>query len=157
MLFFLWACRWLPIPKISNIMPTNCGLDYLSVLGLKFVLVNGAPGFFYKKVKWAISLFCRFWGSEHDSITKGKHFPRYWSFVWGIHRSPVNSPHKGQWHETLMLSLTCAQINGWVNIREAGDLRHHRAPYDVNVMGVSGFVSITCFRLLDPAKCHWDR
>ena len=23
-------------------------------------------------------------------------FPRYWTFVWGIHRSPVNSPHKAQ-------------------------------------------------------------
>ena len=22
--------------------------------------------------------------------------PRYWAFVWGIHRWPVNSPHKGQ-------------------------------------------------------------
>ena len=24
-------------------------------------------------------------------------FPRHWPFVRGIHRSPVNSPHKGQW------------------------------------------------------------
>ena len=31
----------------------------------------------------------------HDDVIKWKHFPRYWSFVWGIHRSPVNSPHKG--------------------------------------------------------------
>ena len=29
---------------------------------------------------------------------KWKHFPRYWPFVQGIHRSPLNSPHKGQWH-----------------------------------------------------------
>ena len=28
----------------------------------------------------------------HDNIIKWKHFPRYWPFVWGIHRSPVNSP-----------------------------------------------------------------
>ena len=35
-------------------------------------------------------------------------FPRYWSFVRGIHRSPVNSPHKGQWRGTLMFSLICA-------------------------------------------------
>ena len=27
---------------------------------------------------------------------KWQHFPRYWPFVRGIHRSPVNSPHKGQ-------------------------------------------------------------
>ena len=41
--------------------------------------------------------------------------------------SPVNSPHKGQWHGTLMLSLICAWINGWVNNREAGVFRRHRA------------------------------
>ena len=33
----------------------------------------------------------------HDDVIKWKHFPRYWPFVRGIHRSPVNSPHKGQW------------------------------------------------------------
>ena len=53
----------------------------------------------------------------------------------GIHRSPVNSPHKGQWRGALMFSLICAWINGWVNNREAGDLRRHRAYYDVAVMG----------------------
>ena len=30
----------------------------------------------------------------HDDVIKWKHFPRYWSFVRGIHRSPVNSLHK---------------------------------------------------------------
>ena len=38
----------------------------------------------------------------HDNGTKWKHFPRYWSFVRGIHRSPVSSPHKDQWCEDLM-------------------------------------------------------
>ena len=33
-----------------------------------------------------------------------------------------------------MFSLICAWINGWVNNREAGDLRRHRAHYDVTVM-----------------------
>ena len=28
---------------------------------------------------------------------KWKHFPRYWFFVRWIHRSPMDSPHKGQW------------------------------------------------------------
>ena len=55
-------------------------------------------------------------------------------FVRGIHRSPVNSPHKGQWRRALLFSLICAWINGWVNNREAGDLRHHCAHYDVTVM-----------------------
>ena len=33
-------------------------------------------------------------------------------FVWGIHQSPVNSPHGGQWHGALMFSLICAWTNG---------------------------------------------
>ena len=70
----------------------------------------------------------------HDDVIKWKHFPRYWSFVRGIHRSPVNSPHKGQWRGALMFSLIYAWINGWINNREAGDLRRHRAHYDVLVM-----------------------
>ena len=49
-------------------------------------------------------------------------------------RSPVNSPHKGQWREALMFTLICARINGWVNNREAGDSRRYRAHYDVIVM-----------------------
>ena len=52
----------------------------------------------------------------------------------GIPRSPVNSPHKGQWRGALMFSLICAHIYGWVNNREAGDLRRFRAHYEVSVM-----------------------
>ena len=44
----------------------------------------------------------------HDGVIKWKHFPRYWPFVWGIHRYPVNSTHKGQWLGALMFSLICA-------------------------------------------------
>ena len=58
-------------------------------------------------------------------------FPRYWPLVWGIHRSPMNSPQKDQWRRALMFSLIRASINGWVNNGEAGDLRRHRAHYDV--------------------------
>ena len=61
---------------------------------------------------------------------------RYWPFVRGIHRSPVNSPYKGQWRGALMLSLVCTWINGWVNNREAGDLRRHTAHYDVTEMNI---------------------
>ena len=53
----------------------------------------------------------------HDDVIKWKHFPRYWSFVRGIHRSPVNSPHKDQWRGVLMFSLICAWTNGLVNWR----------------------------------------
>ena len=72
--------------------------------------------------------------NDPDNVIKWKHFPRYWPFVRGIHRSPVNSPHKGQWRGALMFSLICARINGWVNNGEAGDLRSYRSHYDVIVM-----------------------
>ena len=71
---------------------------------------------------------------SHDDVIKWKHFSRYWPFVRGTRRSPVNSPHKGQWGGALLFSLVCTWINGWVNNREAGDLRRHRAHCDVIVM-----------------------
>ena len=40
--------------------------------------------------------------SVHVDGIKWKHFPRYWPFVRGIHRSLVNSPHKGQWRGALL-------------------------------------------------------
>ena len=58
----------------------------------------------------------------HDDAIKWKHFPRYWPFVWGIHHSPVNSPHKSQWRRAFMFS---------------GDLRRHHADYDVIVMCIT--------------------
>ena len=78
----------------------------------------------------------------NDDVIKWKHFLRYWPFVPGNHRSPVNSTHKGQWRGALVFSMICAWINGWVNNREAGDLRRHRAHYDVTVM-LQGFFTDT--------------
>ena len=54
----------------------------------------------------------------------------------GIHRSPVNSPHKSQWRGALMFSFICPWINIWVNSRKTGDLRRHRGHHDVTVMTV---------------------
>ena len=81
----------------------------------------------------------------HNDVIKWRHFPRYWPFVRGIHRSPVNSLHKGQWRGALMFSLIYVWINGWVNNCEAGDLRCYRAHYDIIVLGSgSGMVSNRC-------------
>ena len=49
---------------------------------------------------------------SHDDVIKWKPIPRHWTFVQGIHRSPVNYPHKGPWHGALMFSLIYAWING---------------------------------------------
>ena len=71
----------------------------------------------------------------HDDVINWKHFPRYWPFVRGIHRSLihwslVDSLHKGQWRRALIFSLICAWTNVLAN-RDAGYLRRHRAQYDV--------------------------
>ena len=60
--------------------------------------------------------------------------PRYWPFVRGIHRSPVDSLHKGQWHAALIFSLICSWTNGYANNRDVGDLRLHLVYHDVTVM-----------------------
>ena len=71
-------------------------------------------------------------------------FPRYWPSVRGIHRSTVNSPHKGQRRGTLMFSLVYPWLNAWVNNREAVVLRRYRAHHDVIVMQNS---TRPCYRI----------
>ena len=61
-------------------------------------------------------------------------FPRYWSFVRGIHHWPVNSPHKDQWRGALIFSFISAWTNSSTHNGEAGDLRRHRTQYDVIVI-----------------------
>ena len=53
----------------------------------------------------------------HHDVIKLKHFPCYWPFVRGNHRSPVDFPHKVQYRGALMFSLICAWSNGWANNR----------------------------------------
>ena len=71
--------------------------------------------------RWWQETCCPYIDCLNDDVIKRKYFPRYWR---GIHR----------WHGALMFSLIGARINGWVNNDEAGDLRRHRAHYDVPVM-----------------------
>ena len=43
-------------------------------------------------------------------------------------------PSQSQRRGALMFFFICAWTNGWVNNRDAGDLRRHRAHYDITVM-----------------------
>ena len=116
---------------------TNSHLPWLSDLNpMKTVSASTNDGF------PEYDVYIARWGDDalflHDDVIKWKHFPRYWPFVRGIHRSPVISPHKGQWRGALMFSLICVWINGWVNRvnREAGDFRRYLVHNDVIVMNV---------------------
>ena len=80
-----------------------------------FVVRFSAAVISYSYGKWCGILTILFWVSllalwnsgdnhcdsgeilQYDDVIKWKHFPRYWPFLRGIHRSPVNSPHKEQW------------------------------------------------------------
>ena len=84
----------------------------------------------YLKLWWQSLLL----GLCHDEAMKWKYFPCYWPYVQGIHRSPVYSSHKGQWHGALMFSLISAWTNSWVSNRDASDLRCCCTHYDVTVM-----------------------
>ena len=67
-------------------------------------------------------------------MIKWKHFPHYWPFVRGIHRSPADSSLKSQSRRALKFSLICPGTDNWANNRYTGDLRRHRAHYGVIVM-----------------------
>ena len=123
--------------SISSLCSCFCTLP-------KFGLLFFLSLFFYSEIIF-ISIRCTgifnrcsldsFLWAQHDDVIKWKRFPRHCPFVRGIHRSPVHSPHKGQWRGALMFTLICARINGWVNNREAGDIRRHCTHYDVIIMG----------------------
>ena len=133
--------------KLFKILLLNAFSQILSFfLGVLFFLW----GLFHWKICTAM------WGSEsivhrrgqtkarafHDDVIKWNHFPRNWPLCAGNSPVPVNSLHKGQWRGALMFSLICVWINGWVNTREAGDLRRHRGHYEVNVMSSDKFEMI---------------
>ena len=70
---------------------------------------------------------------RHMMTSSNGNIFRYWPFVRGIHRSPLNSPHKGRWRGALMFHWSAPEQLS--KNRDAGDwLRRHRAPYDVTVM-----------------------
>ena len=70
--------------------------------------------------------------TENMMTSSNKNIFRGAGCVRGIHRSPVNSPHKGQWRGAMF--FICVWTNDWLNNRDAGDLRRDRAHYDVTVM-----------------------
>ena len=46
---------------------------------------------------------------SHDDVIKWIYFARYWPFMRGIHRSPVNSAQKGQWRGALVCFLSASE------------------------------------------------
>ena len=87
------------------------------------MLVKGAPGDLGHH-------YCFFTWWRHQMET----FSALLAICAGNSPVPVNSPHKGQWRGALMFSLIFVGLKGWINNREAGDLRRYRVHYNVTVM-----------------------
>ena len=117
--------------------PISLRDTWLSVLFLKALYIGK-----FRVNHWLSSYHTICILPPHDDVIKWKHFPRYWPFVRGIHRSPVNSLHKGQWRGAFMFSLICAWIKLWAHNWEAGDLRRYRGHYDVIVMTKSSWDTV---------------
>ena len=112
---------------------------------------SGNEGSLPNSFRWEFILFIKthFYGehSLHISWRSTHHLHIYFLFSWWRHQMEICSAslafgrgiHRWlrgihRWLGALMFSLICAWTNGWVNNQDAGDLRRHRAHYDVTVM-----------------------
>ena len=118
---------WIEFQGISPFLRTHCCMIVLLEAISIIVLWSGAfadkPAMMKLKKKVKEQTWRMIYRDYHDDVIKWKHFPRYW-------------PMCGEFsaHKALKCSLICAWTNGWVNNRAAGDLKRHRAHYDVTVM-----------------------
>ena len=95
----------------------------------------------------------------HDDVIKWKHFPRCWPFVRGIHRSQVNSPHKGQWRGALMFSLIWAWIKGFLTMTMTMTMKYSLLPSDIQFIIntlTKEIIHITCVKSINLAKGAWS-
>ena len=139
---YVFACKMIQLihlQTLSNAVIIDfliLALKYASFTTLYMLLIKNSmymprsritepieKGFYQWHIHPVVILFVCFFSihliySFHDDVIKWKHFRRYWPFVRGIHRWPVNSPYTGQRRGALMFSLICAWINGSVNNRE---------------------------------------
>ena len=102
---------------------------------------------YFRKYKY-ISIFYRFAKLRWHLLPWWRHQMETFSALLSLSvgNSPVTGefPAQDQWRRALMVSLICARINGWVNNREAGDLRCHCTHYDISyVHGRQEPISLT--------------
>ena len=110
----------------TGIAPLMATYDKRNINGTSFLLHHS---YINKDGKRKINAKPQMMTSSNGNIS------RVTGHLCGEFTGPGEFPaHKGQWRGALMFSLICVWINGWVNNREAGDLRHYRANYDVTVM-----------------------
>ena len=80
--------------------------------------------------------------ANHRNMTKKL------STWWRHQMETLNFSHKSQWRGAFMISLICAWTNGWVNNRDAGDLRRYRVHCDITVMHFCEYILRIAFQLI---------
>ena len=108
------------IPVGNHTLPDMNVLSLISPVVSNTFIVEMADRIILVRIAISVEMTTKW---LHDDVIKWKLFPRYWPFVWGIHRSAVNFRHKEQWRGASMFSLICAWTNCWSNNRDTGDLR----------------------------------
>ena len=116
-----------------------------------YCLQWGCNNLFCQECSWSkfpttnrLTLELLFSDSMYDDVIKREHFPRYWPFVRGIHGG-----FPSQKASDAELWCCLSRTNGWVNNQDAGDLRRHRAHYDVTLTGYK----VAVFQ----KYCTWSR
>ena len=125
-------CYPVNVSGTETLLPINATWDSLSINIIPRTLSN-KTGCVEIWASHSLVVLAPIW-SQLETMMTSSYGNIFWPFVVGIHWSAVNSPHKGQCHGALMFSLIYAWTNVWVNNREYGDLKRHRAHYDVTVM-----------------------
>ena len=111
--FTLWLVSCWALPE--NITLTNADLLWIGPSGtfIQSKCIHFQAKIVFGKVwkcrpccsVFIVFVFVLWWRHQMEA------FPRFLPFVRGIHRSPMNSPHKGQWRGDLMFCLICAWKN----------------------------------------------
>ena len=118
--------KWVSLISFSNEVTWCCGMAIICFAGIILCMRPATERRRYL-IGWVHI-------QNHNDVIKWKHFPCYWPFVRGVHWSSMDSSHKSQWRGALKFPLICAWTNDWANNRDAGDLRRHRAHYNVKIM-----------------------
>ena len=125
----------------QDINSWNTFENYTCKMAFTYILANESKPSLSAKVTW--TPVCKLCGEMHN--TRKDRIINLWLFnhmmtsngnifrvigpLWG-----ESIDHRGQWGGALMFSLICTWTDGWANTRDAGDLRRHRALYEVFVM-----------------------
>ena len=123
-----WNCYICSVIAVDiDFKENNCSTNEQPLIAYKKVSI-------IKVIAWPFllvqSVFFTWWHHQMETFST--------SLALSEGNPPVTSgfPSQRQWCGALMSSLICSWRNSWAHKPDAGDLRHHRAHYDLTVMEI---------------------